>query len=129
MELLVYTNREVEGRPAAPVAHRLADQMKAHIQNHYRERVSKEELAQVIQRSPNHAAKIFRDTTGQTIGEYVHAVRMKTAVYMLQYSVLTVAEIAEFVGYSDPSYFYRVFRRVTGHVPAHFLAAREELRK
>jgi AraC family transcriptional regulator of arabinose operon len=129
MELLVYANREVEERPEPLVAHRLAEQMKAYIHNHYRERVTKEELAQVIQRSPNHAAKIFRDVTGQTIGEYVHAVRMKTAVYMLQHSVLTVAEIAEFVGYGDPSYFYRVFRRLTGHVPAHFLAAREEVRK
>jgi hypothetical protein len=46
--------------------------------------------------------------TGQTISEYVHRIRVKTAQYILGESELTVSEISECLGYSYASYFHRV---------------------
>jgi len=123
-ELLVYINREMDqGEPAAATV-QTVELMKSYIQNHYREHVTKEQLAEVTRKSPNYAAVLFRKHTGQTISDFVHAQRVKTAIYMLGHSTLTVVEISETLGYKDPSYFYRVFKRVTGLAPADYLAER-----
>jgi AraC-like DNA-binding protein len=95
-----------------------AERMKQYVQDHYRERITKEHLGAAIGRSANHAAALFHRATGQTISAYVHAVRMRTAVYMLEESLLTVNEIAEYLGYSDVSYFHRIYKRTYGHSPA-----------
>ncbi|MGG1517804.1 AraC family transcriptional regulator [Paenibacillus oryzisoli] len=128
-ELFVYLQREWGQAATKTGTTLLAEQMKAYIQDHYREHVTKEALGAHIERSPNYAATLFRKVTGQTISEFVHVTRIKTAVYMLRHSALTVTEIAEFIGYNDPSYFYRVFRRQTGLVPTDLVSDREDIRK
>ncbi|MDR6882914.1 helix-turn-helix domain-containing protein [Bacillus sp. 3255] len=128
-ELFVYLHREWDKEDVPGVTSQLVEQMKGYIQNHYREHVTKEELGACINRSPNYAATLFRKATGQTISEFVHVSRIKTAIYMLKHSALTVSEISEFIGYNDPSYFYRVFRRLTGLVPTDLVSDRETVRK
>lgn len=128
-ELFVHLQREQDQGQIPNPSIQCVEQMKAYIQSHYRERVTKDELGACTGRSPNYAASLFRKVTGQTISDYVNTTRIKTAVYMLRHSALTVTEISEFVGYSDPSYFYRVFRRLTGLVPTDLVADREEVRK
>lgn len=125
-ETLVYANRELDRGPPPGGKHRLVETMRGYIQLHHREPVAKEQLGEAIGKSPNYAAALFRSVTGQTIGESVHAARVKTAQYLLRHSLLTVAEIAEYVGYADPSYFYRIFKRLTGQVPSELVAERDE---
>lgn len=126
LEMLVHASRELDrGRPAAET-YRMAETMRSYIQLHHRERVTKEHLGEAIGKSANYAATVFSSVTGQTISECVHAARIKTASYMLRHSLLTVAEIAEYVGYSDPSYFYRIFKKTTGQLPSALLAERDE---
>ncbi|WNR44895.1 AraC family transcriptional regulator [Paenibacillus roseipurpureus] len=128
-ELFVYLQREWDQAAVTTGTSLLVEQMKGYIQNHYREHVTKEELGSCIGKSPNYAASLFRQVTGQTISEFVNMTRIKTAVYMLRHSALTVTEIAEFIGYNDPSYFYRVFRKITGLVPTELVSDRETIRK
>ncbi|MDF2717232.1 MAG: AraC family transcriptional regulator [Paenibacillus sp.] len=126
LETLVYANRELDRGSPSHDKYRLVEAMRAYIQHHHREPVSKEQVGEAVGRSPNYAATLFRTVTGQTIGDCVHAARMKTAQYLLRHSLLTVAEISEYVGYTDPSYFYRIFKRHTGRVPSELLAERDE---
>ncbi|HJN18053.1 MAG TPA: AraC family transcriptional regulator [Armatimonadota bacterium] len=58
----------------------------------------------------------FKDETGQTTMEYLTEVRIATAKQLLRTS-LSVHTIASLVGFSDPQYFSRVFRRVVGESP------------
>jgi AraC family transcriptional activator of pobA len=126
LEVLALWNREMdEGRPTA-VKESHAELMKAYIQNHYRDKVTKVELGEVIGRSPNYAAALFSEVTGQTIGSFVHAQRVKTAIYLLSHSQRTVADISDYLGYCDVSYFHRVFKRETGKSPAAYIKDREE---
>ncbi len=117
-EALVLLSRELDRGEIAEGKHRRVDSMKQYIATHYRGRVTKEELGDAIQTTPNYAATLFRSVTGQTISEYVHNQRMKTALYMLTESELTVSEIADYLGYNDVSYFHRIFKRSTGKSPS-----------
>ena len=120
LEVLVLWSRELERGPLSSGVVRHVDRMKQYIRDQYRLKVTKEELGEHIGKSPNHAATIFRKVTGQTISEYLHGVRIRNAMYLLDESILTVSEIAEFVGYSDVTYFQRLFKRKTGYPPSHY---------
>lgn len=123
-EVLIYVNREVDRGVIPPERHVHAERMKRYIERHYREKVTKEELGDAIGRTPNYAAALFKSMTNQTISQYVHDQRMKRAMYMLTESRLSVQEISEFLGYRDLSYFYRIFKRLTGTSPSDLLQER-----
>lgn len=123
-EWLAVWNREWNKGPAMADTNQQVERMKHYIFNHYREKITKEELGSYIQKSPNYAATLFRRVTGQTISTFVHDTRMKKAIYMLVDSMLTVGEVAEFVGYRDVSYFQRLFKRFTGRTPTFYMKER-----
>ncbi|MUT68649.1 AraC family transcriptional regulator [Paenibacillus sp. NEAU-GSW1] len=120
LEWLAVWNRELDKGPLSPETHQAVERMKQYITANYQQKITKETLGDYIHKSPNYCAALFCRITGQTISEYVHATRMKKASYMLVDSTLTVGEIAEFVGYSDVSYFQRIFKRETGMTPTEY---------
>ncbi len=121
IEVLIHINRELDRGPVTPDKHRYAELMKKYIQENYQNKITKEDLAYVIQKSPNYTATLFSNVTGQTISEYVHSIRVKTAIYMLEESQFTVSELSEFLGYSDVSYFSRVFKQIIGVSPSVYI--------
>ena len=118
LELIALWGRERDRGESSSAGDLHVERMKAYIQNHYRERITKAELGECIGRTPNYAATLFRSGTGRTISEYIHSVRMKTATYMLAESVLTIEEIADYLGYAESSYFQRIFKRTFGVSPS-----------
>lgn len=62
----------------------------------------------------------FRQATGFTPLEYVHAVRLEAAKERLERGTEPVEAIAEEIGYEDSSFFSRLFRRKVGMTPAHY---------
>jgi len=52
--------------------------------------------------------------------EYVHALRIEEAKQILETDEVSVEAIAEQVGYEDPSFFSRLFRRKVGLTPAQY---------
>ena len=55
-----------------------------------------------------------------TFREYLQNVRMKKASEMLEKTDKTIAEIASLVGYSDPAFFYRLFRKTMNMTPQEY---------
>ena len=55
--------------------------------------------------------------TGETPMSFIRKVRLHRAKELLQNTQLTVAEIAYDVGFSDPSYFSRAFKKEFGERP------------
>ncbi|GGO00897.1 helix-turn-helix domain-containing protein [Saccharibacillus kuerlensis] len=123
-ELLIDISREFDRGLIQTEKQRHVEHMKRYIERNYRQKINKEVLGEVINRTPNYAASLFKEVTGRTISEYVHRQRMKRAVYMLNESRLNAAEIAEFLGYKDASYFYRMFKKITGGSPSELLKER-----
>ena len=73
------------------------------------------DLASLCGYSAGHFHRAFRRTCGMTPLEFVNHRRVQRAVGILQTEPgLTAAELAERVGYTSPSYFARLFRRLVG---------------
>jgi AraC family transcriptional regulator len=79
------------------------------------------DLASLCGYSAGHFHRAFRRTCGMTPLEFVNQRRVQRAVGILQAQPgLTVAELAERVGYTSPNYFARLFRRLVGVGPARY---------
>lgn len=82
--------------------------------------ISLKEIAEILEITPNHLARVFKMETGETVVEYINHTRVKIAANRLKQTSLTVAEIAGNVGITDTNYFSRIFRKCMGCSPTEY---------
>lgn len=68
--------------------------------------------------NPRTFARRFRAATGYQPVDYVHALRIEEAKQLLETDGASVEEIGHIVGYEDPTFFRRLFKRKAGLTPA-----------
>lgn len=79
-----------------------------------------EETARYVGFSPTYFCKVFLQEMGMSFSKYLGNLRMEHSKKLLLFSDLSVNEICEAVGFEDPSYFIKVFRRYTGVTPGKY---------
>ena len=62
----------------------------------------------------------FRAATGYTPVEYVQTLRVEEAKQQFETTALPTDEVGASVGYEDPAFFRRLFKRHTGVTPARY---------
>ena len=67
--------------------------------------------------SPYYFSKLFKAETGTTFVEYLTNLRMERAQELLKDEGLSIKEICASVGYADPNYFSRTFKKNVGVTP------------
>lgn len=72
--------------------------------------------------SNNHFCTMFRRQMGMSFVDYLTRLRMEKAMEYLRTTELSSADIAERVGYTDPSYFRQLFKRHVGTSPRAYRA-------
>jgi AraC family transcriptional regulator of arabinose operon len=77
-------------------------------------------LSSRIGYSESYFYRSFKINTGQTPIEYITNVRIQIASRLLKSSSLSVKEISKMVGYDDPLYFSRLFKRITKYNPREY---------
>ena len=91
-----------------------------HIQAHFSERVSIEELASQIGISRGYLTRLVKDITGMSPKQYLINVRMVAAADYLKEGAMSIGEIAEACGYEDPLALSKAFRRHYGISPTEY---------
>ncbi len=98
-------------------AQRLVRRAMAYMHEHYAEPISREDLASRLGMSSDYLTLCFRKEVGMAPIAYLNRYRVNRAKILLSESDKNVTEIALEVGFSDSSYFGRVFRRQVGVTP------------
>jgi AraC family transcriptional regulator len=93
------------------------------IRANYPRALTIQDMALCVGIHPVHLSREFRRLFGQTVGEYAHQVRIRSACSLLVSSGGTVAQVAMDCGFSDHSHFCRVFKRLIGRSPSEFRRA------
>lgn len=81
-----------------------------YLDEHLHESVSLREVAELLHINASYFSVLFKEETGLTYSEYVTRRRIMRAKELLVSTRLSVAEIAEQVGYQTAKYFVKVFR-------------------
>jgi two-component system response regulator YesN len=92
---------------------------KSYIYLHY-QTATLEEVAHHIGLSKYYLSKCFKQVTGENFIDFLTEVRMEKAKELLLQKEMTVAEICYAVGFADPNYFSRAFKKYTGISPKGF---------
>ena len=92
----------------------------AHIEAHIGDGLGVPQLADLAGLSRAHFVRQFTRLAGAPPSEYVFRTRMARAARLLQSTQLTVVEIALALGFADPNYFTKAFRRAFEVSPTEF---------
>ena len=68
----------------------------------------------------------FKDYTGVTPTQYLLSLRISNAQSLLESTSYNVTEVAEIVGYQNPLYFSRLFKKQCGVSPTEFRKQQKE---
>ncbi len=104
-------------KPLSCGGHGIEDAME-YFRTHFANPKALREVARVAGLNPKYFRVLFRKHTGVTPGAYLIQLRMRAARYHQHESNLRVKEVASAVGYDDPFYFSRLYRRYWGHAPS-----------
>lgn len=92
------------------------------IQANFQENLTSKTLAAETGVHPAHLSKVFRQFRHETIGDYVHKLRIQFACQQLGSPEVNLAAIATEAGFADQSHFTRVFKLFTGMTPGAYRA-------
>ena len=91
-----------------------------YIKRNYAKRLTLKEMAEHLFISQSYFCRIFKDGTGQTLGEYIAYIRIEESKKLLTDPSIDIIDIPEMVGFESQSYFTRVFKKKTGTTPARY---------
>ncbi|MGG6310538.1 response regulator [Paenibacillus macerans] len=91
-----------------------------YIREHLHTDVTLPAIADNVHLHPVYLSRIFKAVTGENVSDYVHKLRMERAAYLLKNTDKKVYEITELVGYENPQYFSKVFRKIYGQTPLEY---------
>lgn len=93
---------------------------KDYVLENYKHNLQIEDIAKHIHVSTSYLSKSFSNVTGDTITEYINAVRIKAAKKLLRETEAPIYQISEDVGYNSSYYFCRIFKKATGVTPLQY---------
>ncbi|GAA3408622.1 response regulator [Paenibacillus hodogayensis] len=118
-------NRYAKGRNAPPppeTDHPEINRIVQYVARSFDEDISLQTMAAYVSMDENYLSGLFRKKTGSTFTGYVHRIRVNEACQFLLHTDLSVAEIGERVGFPNPSYFFKIFKRFAGCTPNEYKA-------
>lgn len=119
MEVCAYIAARRSSRPGGVI-----ERIRRFIEANYAHDLSVAQIAEDAYLSPTYASLLYKQETGETLFEYLTKVRIERAKELLRDPRNKFYEISGAVGYSDPSHFSKLFKKVTGLTPS---AYREQL--
>jgi AraC-like DNA-binding protein len=117
-EIIASLKQALSGEPSlSQPTSLLVKQSLAYLHQNYEKDLSRRELAQAVGVTENYLSQIFHQELGMTPWECLNRLRIQKAKDYLLNSDHTVTEIACRVGFNDPAYFSRVFKKMIGVSP------------
>lgn len=90
------------------------------VERHYLEHLTVEDYAHRVGVSSSHLNSLCRQLAGQSALQVIHQRLLLEAKRELIYTGITVSQLSDKLGFSDPTYFSRFFKRLTGQSPNAF---------
>ena len=110
----------LSGEPAGPRTTRECDLVRRYIDNHFKESLTLEQLAELAHLNKYYMAHTFRREVGVSPINYLISRRIEESRFLLRETDHTLSLISQMLGFSSLSYFSQCFRRVEGVSPTEY---------
>ena len=97
-----------------------------YIAAHLDQKITNDALAQVAGLSTAHFCAVFKQTEGMSPHRYVLQYRVRRARQLLTSTEMSLSEIADAAGFSNPSHCIQYFREIVGVTPGDYRRDREQ---
>ncbi|SNR98281.1 two component transcriptional regulator, AraC family [Anaerovirgula multivorans] len=93
-----------------------------YIDKNFNQNISLNDVAKEMNMSYHYFSKFFKDSTGENFVDYLTNLRIEKSKDILKDATVNVKEVCFEVGYSDPNYFSKIFKKITGMTPTEYRA-------
>ena len=115
--LLIQRTRQEERPTVSTYIQEEMEFARRYFNEHYNEPISIQEYAESRNMSVCYFQRNFKQIVKHTPMQYLLTIRVNNAASLLETTDYSMAEIAAIVGYEDPLYFSRLFRKIKGVSP------------
>ncbi len=98
----------------------LVKKAKEYIAEHYQEKISLQIIAEKLGISYGYLSKCFKDVEGRALTDYLNQFRIERAKELMETKNLNISEVSYAVGFGDPNYFSKCFKKYTGLTPKEY---------
>ncbi len=98
----------------------------AFLDEHYSQQIQLADAAEECDLTPSYLSRLFSDHMDISFVDYLTSVRIQRAKHLMKTTDQPLKEISYAVGYQDPNYFSKLFRKHCGVSPSAFQKARGE---
>ena len=96
------------------------DRAKDYINANYQREISLDDVSREVDISPYYFSKVFKEATGENFIDYLTGLRIEKAKELLTSTDMSMKEICIEVGYANPNYFSRIFKKIVGLSPTEY---------
>lgn len=105
-------------QPLQDREHHAVEMVKETLKNNYEQPFELDKLADSVGMNGNYLSRLFKQQTNMTITDYLIQLRIvKAKELLIGEPLLRNYEVAQLVGYSDPVYFNKLFKKIVGLTP------------
>ena len=118
--LLLVDRQQHEQKKATGDVQEQIERAAAYFNENYNTKISIDDYAESLHISTNWFIHNFKQYAGMSPAQYILSLRMVNAQSLLERTTYNIKEISEIVGYENPLYFSRVFKKEIGKSPAQY---------
>lgn len=118
--LLLVDRQQHEQKKATGNVQEQIERAAAYFNENYNTKISIDDYAESLHISTNGFIHNFKQYAGMSPAQYILSLRMVNAQSLLERTTYNIKEISEIVGYENPLYFSRVFKKEIGKSPAQY---------
>ena len=124
--LLLVDRQQHEQKKATGNVQEQIERAAAYFNENYNTKISIDDYAESLHISTNWFIHNFKQYAGMSPAQYILSLRMVNAQSLLERTTYNIKEISEIVGYENPLYFSRVFKKEIGKSPAQYRKLQSE---
>ncbi|WP_138752574.1 response regulator [Paenibacillus sinopodophylli] len=96
------------------------ENIKTYIDKNFIKDLTLEKVSSLFYLNPSYLSFLFKEKIGQNFTDYINQLRIEQAKLLLKGTDNKVYKVAKQLGFDNPKYFFRVFKKMTGLTPEEF---------
>lgn len=98
----------------------VVEKIQTYMQHNYPKNLTQDFIASLFYLNRSYLSTLFKQKTGMKFIDYLNEVRIEKSKELLKDSNRKMYQISKAVGYDNPKYFFRIFKKKTGMTPEQY---------